>query len=99
MDSTALTPLVDRWRRETHTFHLACGETTVTLQDIAMILGLTIDGTPVCGPMSPSGWRDVVGDAIGIRPPDVAVEQMGKKSSGIHSGWLTANFNTCPEGR
>ena len=32
MDSAALTALLDRWRPETHTFHLPCGELTVTLQ-------------------------------------------------------------------
>jgi hypothetical protein len=31
MDSAVLTALVDRWHPETHTFHLACGETTVML--------------------------------------------------------------------
>jgi hypothetical protein len=55
MDSTTLMALEDRWRLETHMFHLACGETTVTLQDITMILGLPIESTPVCGPMSPWG--------------------------------------------
>jgi hypothetical protein len=66
MDSTALMALVDRWRPETHTFHLPCGEITVTLQDIAMILGLPIDGAPVSGTVSPAGWRDSVVAAIGL---------------------------------
>jgi hypothetical protein len=58
MDSAALTTLVDWWRLETHTFHLLCGETTVTLLDVTMILGLPIDVTPVCGIVSSAGWRD-----------------------------------------
>jgi hypothetical protein len=41
------------------------------LQDVAMILGLPIDGTPVCGPVSLVGLRDSVGEAIDIQPPDV----------------------------
>jgi len=40
----ALTALVDRWRPETHTFHLPVGEMTITLEDVAMILGLPIRG-------------------------------------------------------
>jgi hypothetical protein len=44
IDSTALMALVDQWHSETHTFHLSCGETTVMVQDVAMILGLHIDG-------------------------------------------------------
>jgi hypothetical protein len=34
---------------------------SVTLQDVAMILGLPIDGTPICGMVSSAGLRDSVG--------------------------------------
>jgi hypothetical protein len=47
MDEALLTGLVDRWRSETHTFHLSFGEMTVTLKDIAMLTGLPIRGRPV----------------------------------------------------
>jgi hypothetical protein len=60
MDAAALMTLVDRWRLETHTFHLPSGEITVMLQVISMILGLPIDGTPVCGMVYSAGWRDTV---------------------------------------
>ena len=42
LDRSLLTALVDRWRPETNTFHLPCGEMTPTLQDVAMLLGLPI---------------------------------------------------------
>jgi hypothetical protein len=98
MDTTALTTLVDRWRSKTHTFHPSSDEITVMLQDVAMILGLPINGTPVCGMVSPVGWRDSVGHAIGIRPPDVAPDHKDRKTMGVHSEWLTAHLNTCKEG-
>jgi hypothetical protein len=79
-------------------FHLLCGETMVTLHDIIMILGLPMDSFPMCGPVSPVGWRDSIGEAIGIRPPDVAVDQKDKKPSGVHSGWLTTHFDTYLDG-
>ncbi|XP_073120213.1 serine/threonine-protein phosphatase 7 long form homolog [Henckelia pumila] len=41
--------MVERWHRETHTFHLPVGETTITLQDVAIIWGLNIDGIPITG--------------------------------------------------
>jgi hypothetical protein len=60
----------------------------VMLQDVIMIIGLPIDGTSVCGPVFPYGWRDSVEAAIGIRP----------KTKGVHSVGLTAHFDTCPKG-
>jgi hypothetical protein len=47
MDEALLTGLVDRWRLETHTFHLPFGEMTVTLKDVAMLTGLPIRSRPV----------------------------------------------------
>ncbi|XP_027364596.1 serine/threonine-protein phosphatase 7 long form homolog [Abrus precatorius] len=35
---------------KTHTFHLPPGEYTITLQDVAILLGLRIDGRPVIAP-------------------------------------------------
>ncbi|GFP92736.1 serine/threonine-protein phosphatase 7 long form homolog [Phtheirospermum japonicum] len=49
LDPHLITTLVERWRPETHTFHLSCGEATVTLQDVAIIWGLPVRGRPVIG--------------------------------------------------
>jgi hypothetical protein len=88
---------VDRWHPEIHTFHLSCDETTVTLQDVIMIIVLPIDGTSVCGSV-PYGWRDSVEAALGIQPLDVSADQKDKKMKGVHSVGLIAHFDTCPKG-
>ncbi|RVW47324.1 Serine/threonine-protein phosphatase 7 long form-like [Vitis vinifera] len=49
LDWGLITSLVERWRPETHIFHLPIGEMTITLQDIAVILGLRIHGLSITG--------------------------------------------------
>ncbi|XP_050889584.1 serine/threonine-protein phosphatase 7 long form homolog [Lathyrus oleraceus] len=49
IDAKFILALCERWRPETHTFHLPTGECTVTLEDVYMLLGLRIDGKPVTG--------------------------------------------------
>jgi hypothetical protein len=49
LDGPLMTAFVDRWRPETHSFHMACGEMTVTLQDVAYLFGLRLEGLPVTG--------------------------------------------------
>ena len=41
-DVALLSALVERWRPETHTFHLPVGEITVSLQDVSCLWGLPI---------------------------------------------------------
>jgi len=60
LDRSLLSALVDRWRPETHTFHLPCGEMAPTLQDVAMLLGLSITGD--------CGWR-ILRNVLQVLPP------------------------------
>ncbi|XP_017636024.1 serine/threonine-protein phosphatase 7 long form homolog [Gossypium arboreum] len=41
--------LVGRWCTETYTFIMPCSECTITLEDVAMQLGLRVDGAVVTG--------------------------------------------------
>ncbi|XP_057755443.1 protein MAIN-LIKE 1-like [Arachis stenosperma] len=52
VDEPLLSAFIERWRPETHTFHMPFGECTVTLEDVAYQLGLPIDGEPVSGYLS-----------------------------------------------
>ena len=57
-DRSLLAALVDRWRPETHTFHLPCGEMAPTLHDVSYLFGLPIAGDAVCAPDVPVTWRE-----------------------------------------
>ena len=45
-----MTALVERWRPESHTFHLLTGECRITLEDIALQMSLHVDGKLITGP-------------------------------------------------
>ncbi|XP_057723916.1 serine/threonine-protein phosphatase 7 long form homolog [Arachis stenosperma] len=77
--------LVERWRPETHTFHLPIGECTVTLEDVAVILGLPTNGLPVTG-MTLSSFEALEGKCF--HQFGVAPRKADCRGSGIKMTWL-----------
>ena len=66
---------MDRWRPETHTFHLTVGEMVPTLQDVSYLLGLPIAGPAVGPTMVNAGWADdLLASFGGVLP--VALEDL-----------------------
>ncbi|XP_016706847.1 serine/threonine-protein phosphatase 7 long form homolog [Gossypium hirsutum] len=82
-----LSALVERWRPETHTFHFPCGECTVTLEDVAVQLGLPVDGSPVTGLSSLTDPDAVCYKLLGESPED-----SDKYFFGIKFTWLRAKI-------
>ncbi|WOH00842.1 hypothetical protein DCAR_0520218 [Daucus carota subsp. sativus] len=61
----------EKWRLETHTFHLSFGEATITLEDVHHILGLRTTGRPLIlhGYTSTPAQRvALVRDLLGLSP-------------------------------
>jgi hypothetical protein len=67
-NTTNITVMVDRWKPETHIFHLRCGEMMVTLEEVAMFLGLPIKGRPITNRCDSSSWNDRVDVFLGREP-------------------------------
>ncbi|QHO37009.1 uncharacterized protein DS421_4g107930 [Arachis hypogaea] len=101
-DNTLISAFVERWRPETHTFHLSWGECTITLQDVAYHLGLCTDGEPVVECMRDfqtwhqcSTWQWVE-DLLGARPP---MQSQGRKEGfAIKLAWLRERVQNIPAG-
>ncbi|GMY34611.1 protein MAIN-LIKE 2-like [Fagus crenata] len=88
-DSALIAALVERWRRETNTFHLPVGEMTITLEDVALLLGLAIDGEPVIGVTS-------------CTPSSLCEKLLGRVPEDLTGGmvkltWLKEFFSQCPK--
>ena len=73
-DMSLLAALLDRWRPETHTFHLPVGEMTPTLHDMAMLLGLPCAGRAVGVEDVGLSWRyDLLARFTGVQRNDLAL--------------------------
>ena len=92
IDWALVTALVERWRPETHTFHLPVGECTITLQDVAVLLGLPIQGKVVTGTSKIENGRQLCLEQFGLELPDKTL--IGGR---LKLTWLQSNFAEIPE--
>ena len=101
-DRSLLAILVDRWRPETHTFHLPCGEMAPTLQDVTYLLGLPIAGEALSAPDTPPTWRhDVLARFQGVvRAPGLPAYRPfgGDEQHGPTKKWILQFQVTSPGG-
>ena len=88
IDWSLIISLVERWRPETHTFHVPVGEMTIMLHDVAMILGLCIHGPVIIGTCV-FDVAKLCRELIGAIPPIDAL-----KGSAISIRWLCDQLST-----
>ncbi|XP_043696409.1 protein MAIN-LIKE 2-like isoform X2 [Telopea speciosissima] len=91
MDRCLLTALVDRWRSETNTFHMPRFEMTITLEDVAYILGFRVVGKAVTGKMYKE-TEDLLDMVLGQYPSD-PINMKALWSGCVKLTWLRNQFS------
>ncbi|KAG8488811.1 hypothetical protein CXB51_016813 [Gossypium anomalum] len=68
-----------------HIFHLSCGECTITLEDVQLQLGLSVDGSALTRSVQSADWGVVCYDLLGANPDNIYGGQ-------IEMSWLRDTF-------
>ncbi|CAL1353747.1 unnamed protein product [Linum trigynum] len=90
--------MAERWRLETHTFHLPEGKMTITLKDVAILTKLPISGDAIIGATTKpeGGWGPLIRDRLGFDMPTTTPIQ-GRGHPPLNAGqvsvpWLVSHI-------
>ncbi|KAJ4717873.1 Serine/threonine-protein phosphatase 7 long form-like protein [Melia azedarach] len=95
LNNPLISALVERWRRETNTFHLPNGEITITLDEVTRILGLRVNGEAVVRDNTFLGTNTEICESLLGKAPNSDAKEI--KGGMVKLSWLKENFSECPK--
>ncbi|XP_028113887.1 protein MAIN-LIKE 2-like [Camellia sinensis] len=94
VNKIVVSSFVKRWQLETNTFHLIVGEMTITLDDVATILGLSIVGKSISvRKLSERRAIALIVNILEIDEQDVRHEICSAEGNSVRLEWLRAHFH------
>ncbi|MBA0880369.1 hypothetical protein Goshw_000312 [Gossypium schwendimanii] len=89
LDPKLIRALIERWRPQTHTFYLPCGECTITLEDMQLQLGLPMDRSALIGSVQFADRGAVCYDLLGAISDNIYEAYIFK----MIGGYLMSDFS------
>ncbi|XP_028093315.1 protein MAIN-LIKE 2-like [Camellia sinensis] len=94
VNKIVVSSFVERWQLETNTFHLTVREMTITLDDVATIMGLSIVGKSISvRKLSERRAVALVVNTLEIDEQKVRHEMSSAGSNSVRLEWLRAHFH------
>ncbi|KAK9282668.1 hypothetical protein L1049_010888 [Liquidambar formosana] len=89
-----VTAFVERWQLETNTFHMPFGEITITLDNVATILGIPVIGKVVsCPKLDDAVAQDLLVSTLGVEDSDASLALRDVRGQSVKLSWLKTIFS------
>jgi len=95
-DKGLISAFVERWHRETNSFHLPVGEMTITLDDVSSLLQLPIlSQFPTYVPLEYNGIATILAELLGVDEARGKAEMRQCRGVHVRLSWLQDIYEEC----
>jgi len=97
-DKGLMCAFVERWHRDTNTFHMPFGEITITLDDVSSLLHLPIMGQfPIFDRLDNTGAVAAMWELLGVPHGATNVALRDGRGNVVLLSWLRDHYEACCE--